>query len=69
MQIKVNGNVVVIEKPVSVKALLGIQKVEMPQYMTVEINDELIASEDFETVTVKENDNIEFLYFMGGGMR
>jgi sulfur carrier protein len=67
MKITVNGRDVVLEKDVTVNELLVTQKVEMPEYVTVQINDELIAREDFETLLIKENDTIEFLYFMGGG--
>ncbi|ABN53740.1 MAG TPA: thiamine biosynthesis protein ThiS [Hungateiclostridium thermocellum] len=67
MTIKVNGKDVTLEKEVTVKELLEIQKVEMPDYVTVQINDEILDRKDFETLTVKEGDVVEFLYFMGGG--
>lgn len=67
MTIKVNGKDILIEKEVTVKELLEIQKVEMPDYVTVQINDEILDKGDFETLTVKEGDVVEFLYFMGGG--
>ncbi|HHV29809.1 sulfur carrier protein ThiS [Acetivibrio mesophilus] len=67
MTIKVNGKDILIEKAVTVKELLEIQKVEMPDYVTVQINDEILDKGDFETLTVKEGDVVEFLYFMGGG--
>ena len=37
------------------------------EYVTVTVNDEFVENHDLENVVVKENDNIEFLYFMGGG--
>ena len=43
------------------------ENVEMPEYVTVSINDEFVASEDKATTVLKDGDNIEFLYFMGGG--
>ncbi|HOM03820.1 MAG TPA: sulfur carrier protein ThiS [Acetivibrio sp.] len=67
MTIKVNGKDVSLEKEVTVKELLEIQKVEMADYVTVQINDEILDRKDFETLTVKEGDVVEFLYFMGGG--
>lgn len=67
MKIIVNGKDALLEKEVTVKELLEIQKVEMPDYVTVQINDEFIARGDFETLTVKNGDVVEFLYFMGGG--
>ena len=43
------------------------QQVEMQDYVTVQINEELIDREKFNSTTLKENDSVEFLYFMGGG--
>ncbi|MHB1126252.1 MAG: sulfur carrier protein ThiS [Bacillota bacterium] len=67
MTIKVNGSEVNLEKEVTVKELLDLQKVETPEYVTVQINDEFISTADLETVAVKDGDVVEFLYFMGGG--
>jgi sulfur carrier protein len=67
MKIKVNGKEVQLEKELSVKELLVEQKVEMPDYVTVQINEEFILRGDFETLLVKDGDVVEFLYFMGGG--
>lgn len=67
MKIKVNGNEVVLEREVAVKELLDIQKVQMPEYVTVQLNDEILLKENFETTIIKDGDVVEFLYFMGGG--
>lgn len=67
MKITINGNSVELEKEVSVKELLELQKVEMPEYVTVQLNEEFLKREDFETLFLKEGDTVEFLYFMGGG--
>lgn len=40
---------------------------EMQDYVTVQLNDEFVAKEDFETLLLKDGDVVEFLYFMGGG--
>ena len=44
-----------------------ILEVENPDYVTVTVNDEFVESTDFATTALKENDVVEFLYFMGGG--
>ncbi len=67
MKIHANGKEVLLEKELTVKELLSYQNVEMQDYVTVQINDEFIAREDFETLVVKDGDVVEFLYFMGGG--
>ena len=67
MEITINGKKTPLEKEMSVKEILVTQKVEMPEYVTVQVNDELIDRKDFESLIVREDDEIEFLYFMGGG--
>jgi sulfur carrier protein len=39
----------------------------MPEYVTVSINEEFVATEDKPKTVLKDGDNVEFLYFMGGG--
>ncbi|MBR1870574.1 MAG: sulfur carrier protein ThiS [Kiritimatiellae bacterium] len=53
----------------TVAQLLEIEKVEMPLYVTVSVNDEFIATDARETTVLKDGDHVEFLYFMGGGCR
>ena len=47
--------------------LIEAENIEMPEYVTVSINDEFVASEDKEKTVIKEGDSVEVLYFMGGG--
>ena len=51
----------------TVAQLIEQEKVETPQYVTVTINDDFVESGTFETTVLKDGDNVEFLYFMGGG--
>ncbi|MFT8888422.1 MAG: sulfur carrier protein ThiS [Ethanoligenens sp.] len=67
MKIQTNGQTVELEKELTVQELLQVQNVNMPEYVTVQINDNFIPRTDFETHVVKEGDAVEFLYFMGGG--
>ncbi len=67
MKIQANGKEVLLEKELTVKELLGTQNVEMQDYVTVQINDEFVSRDDFESIIVKDGDVVEFLYFMGGG--
>ena len=53
----------------SIKDILVAEKVETPQYVTVSVNDELYDVKEFDDIKLKDGDNIEFLYFMGGGSR
>ena len=43
------------------------EKVETPEYVTVTINDDFVEHSQFEETVLKDGDNVEFLYFMGGG--
>lgn len=47
--------------------LLEAEQVESPEYVTVSINDEFVPGEEKERTILQDGDNVEFLYFMGGG--
>lgn len=47
--------------------LIELENVEMPEYVTVSINEEFVESAAKESTVLKDGDNVEFLYFMGGG--
>jgi sulfur carrier protein len=69
MKITINGKETSIdEKPDrTIASLLEELDVSQRQYVTVELNGDIIDRPAFETTPVKEGDEIEFLYFMGGG--
>lgn len=51
----------------TVQELLQIKKVEMPEMVSVELNGEFLRLAEYASIKVKDGDQIEFLYFMGGG--
>ncbi|CVK20506.1 MULTISPECIES: sulfur carrier protein ThiS [Sporomusa] len=67
MKIKINGEDAVVEEKISIQRLLETQKVEMANYVTVQLNDEIVDRDGFESTLLHEGDVVEFLYFMGGG--
>ena len=67
MKVTIAGNVKDIAEGITLAQLVIDEKVENPEYVTVTVNDEFVENHDLENVVVKANDNIEFLYFMGGG--
>lgn len=68
MKIKINGEKKVIEKEgITITELLAIEKVDMPETVSVEYNSEMLDRDKFDTQKVSDGDEIEFLYFMGGG--
>ena len=69
MKVTIAGNVKDIAEGITLAQLVIDEKVENPEYVTVTVNDEFVENHDLENVVVKANDNIEFLYFMGGGAR
>ncbi|MFC1482686.1 sulfur carrier protein ThiS [Candidatus Margulisiibacteriota bacterium] len=68
MKLTINGQEENIgQKELTVTELLKIKEVKMPEMVSVELNEEILDREKFETTKIKEGDKIEFLYFMGGG--
>ena len=67
MLVTVAGEKKEIEQGTTIAKLIVDEKVENPDYVTVTVNDEFVESTDFATTALKENDVVEFLYFMGGG--
>src|ERR1035437_3663954 len=68
MKLIINGKTEEIAlEGLKVAALLKEKKVQMPEMVSVELNGEILDRGVFESVILKENDKVEFLYFMGGG--
>lgn len=67
MFITVAGNKKEVKEGLTLPELLEQEKVEMPEYVTISINDEFVEAEDREATVLKNGDNVELLYFMGGG--
>ncbi len=69
MNLTVNGKPATIDgkESLNVTTLLATLKVEQPDYVTVELNGNILERENFDATLVKSGDAVEFLYFMGGG--
>ena len=67
MKITVSGKEKEYSEGITIKQLIEAENVENPLYVTVTLNDAFIQSSEIETAVIKDGDNIEFLYFMGGG--
>lgn len=69
MNLTVNGKPAAIadKDTLDITALLYTLKVETPEYVTVELNGEILEREAFAATFVRDGDSVEFLYFMGGG--
>ena len=67
MVVTVAGEKKTYDEGLTIAKLSEVEKVKNPDYVTVTVNDDFVESEDFDKTEIKENDVIEFLYFMGGG--
>ena len=67
MQLIVNGKEEMVPDVLNVTDLLKIRGIETPEMVSVELNSEILSRVDFEQTYLKEKDQIEVLYFMGGG--
>jgi len=66
-KIKVNGNEQKISNPVSLTELIALNNVAQPSMVSIQLNGEFVVRDDYDSTLVKEDDEVDFLYFMGGG--
>ena len=68
MQISLNGEKRQIDKDVvTIAHLLKKEKVESPEMVSVQVNGEIIDRKLYQGTTIGTDDEVDFLYFMGGG--
>ena len=67
MNIIVAGTKKEVAEGLTIAQLIVDEKVENPDYVTVTVNEDFVDQDQFATTALKENDSVEFLYFMGGG--
>ncbi len=67
MKITVSGEKKEVKDGLTLPELIELENVETPEYVTVSINEEFIESDAKASTVLKDGDNVEFLYFMGGG--
>lgn len=64
--IYVNGKKEEYPDGIKISDLLKEKKVR-PEVLTVELNDEIVKRDEYETLVLKEGDRLEIIFFMGGG--
>ncbi len=68
MTIKVNGESAALERPsLTLADLLTLNKVENPEMVSVQLNGKFVESRLYAATVLGENDEIDFLYYLGGG--
>ena len=65
--IKVNGESLVVELPLTVEELIKQNNVENPELVSVQVNEEFLDRNEYAKRQVEEGDEIDFLFFMCGG--
>ncbi|MDH5428306.1 MAG: sulfur carrier protein ThiS [Nitrospirota bacterium] len=65
MQLTINGKV----ENLDVSTVMDVLKAKDidPQLVAIEVNTQMIDQENLSTTSLKEDDKLEFLFFMGGG--
>jgi len=70
MEISINGEKRQVESDVlTISSLLEIEKVESPEMVSVQINGDIIDRKHYKATKIGAGDEVDFLYFMGGGAR
>ncbi|MCD8261307.1 MAG: sulfur carrier protein ThiS [Bacteroides sp.] len=67
-EITVNGQAQEIDKPLTIAELIRLNNVLQPDMVSVQYNGEFVDRQEYATVVLHEGDEVDFLYFMGGGV-
>ena len=51
----------------TVAQLIAAENISDPQSVTVSVNEEFLRIAQYDSYVLKDGDEVEFLYFMGGG--
>ncbi|NOY69915.1 MAG: sulfur carrier protein ThiS [Deltaproteobacteria bacterium] len=69
MKLKINGKTEDATEGIRLTDLIVQRGVESPEMVSIELNGEILEKDGIDAVILKENDELEFLYFMGGGAK
>jgi len=68
MNLKINGKDYSTEsETITVTELLDEKKVSTPDMVSVQLNGGFVKRNNFSATVLNNNDQVDFLYFMGGG--
>jgi len=67
--IKINGDVQEVSLPLSVLDVIQLNNVIQPEMVSVQRNGEFVLKDDYASTLLNEGDEVDFLYFMGGGSK
>lgn len=66
INVYLNGKKQEVQDGISVLGLLETKKVR-PEVVTVELNEKILEKEKYNQTTLRSDDKVEFVYYMGGG--
>ncbi len=66
-KITVNGESQDVKLPLTLTELIKQNNVEQPDMVSVQVNDDFVDRTEWDGIQIKDGDNVDFLYFMGGG--
>lgn len=68
MNLKLNGESQPVDRAsLTVADLLALNNVEHPETVSVQLNGKFVDSKLYASTALRDNDEIDFLYFLGGG--
>ena len=68
MILKVNGEAKIIDpEQLTVMELLSLCAVESPEMVSVQLNGKFLGKDQYASAELNDNDEVDFLYFLGGG--
>ena len=65
--VKVNGKNQELNGILSISDLITLNKIAQPEMVSIQLNGSFVLRENYESTNLNEGDEIDFLYFMGGG--
>ena len=66
-KIIVNGEAQEMQLPLSLTELIKQNDVQQPEMVSVQVNEDFVDRNEWDSIQMKEGDSVDFLYFMGGG--
>jgi len=66
-KIKVNGKEQEINSPLTILELIKLNDIGQPSMISIQLNGNFVVSDEYDKTILKDGDEVDFLYFMGGG--
>ena len=66
-KISVNGKAQEVATPITITDLIKLNNVAQPDMVSIQLNGEFVNRDEFDSTQVSDGDELDFLYFMGGG--